>query len=242
MVACFGRCPIFISGYLVGRVIVLVCALLSETVVARNPALTSGDPTPLLRALTSWDGWFYLGIARDGYHVDEVAGGYHDYAFLPLYPRLVRIIATPFPGAVGAVSGFLSHLLLALASVLLFQLGRRYLGDHRAALACFLLAISPFSRPSFPWPTRRVSCWSSSWVPFGRGARPARCGRRAYRPDGCDQLTGRLDGVPLGDHPSPARRVAAALQPGVAAARPGGGSRFPRLRRSLDRVPGRVLR
>ncbi len=34
--------PIFISGYLVGRVIVLVCAFLSETVVARNPALTSG--------------------------------------------------------------------------------------------------------------------------------------------------------------------------------------------------------
>ena len=74
-----------------------------------------------------------------------MAGGYHDYAFLPLYPMLVRTIATPFPGAVGAVSVVLSHLLLALASVLVFQLGRRYLGDHRAALDCFLLAISPFS-------------------------------------------------------------------------------------------------
>lgn len=137
--------PMILGGYMAGRLIVLVCAVLSETIITRNPALTSGDSGPLLRALTSWDGWFYLGIARDGYHVEALAGSYHDYAFLPLYPVLVRTLSAPFPGAAGAVSILASHLLFAVALVLLFVLGRRHLGDHRAALGCFLLAISPFS-------------------------------------------------------------------------------------------------
>ncbi len=133
------------GGFVVGRLVVLVAAVLSEFLIVRNPALTSGDNAFLLRPLTSWDGWWFLGIARDGYHVAALQGTYHDYAFLPLYPALVRLISTPFPGAEGLVSVLLSNVLFAVGLALLFQLGRRFLGDRRAAVACFLLAISPFS-------------------------------------------------------------------------------------------------
>lgn len=133
------------GGFVVGRLVVLVAAVFSEFLIVRNPALTSGDNAFLLRPLTSWDGWWFLGIARDGYHVAALQGTYHDYAFLPFYPALVRLISTPFPGAEGLVAVLLSNVLFAVGLALLFQLGRRYLGDRRAAVACFLLAISPFS-------------------------------------------------------------------------------------------------
>jgi hypothetical protein len=133
------------GGYIVGRLVVLVAAVFSETLLIRNPTLTSGDGSFLLRALTSWDGWWYLGIARDGYHLAPIQGPYHDYAFLPLFPGLVRVLSSPFPGAEGLIAVLLSHALFAAALVLLFALGRRHLGDRRAAVACFLLGISPFS-------------------------------------------------------------------------------------------------
>ena len=134
-----------IGGFVVGRLVVLVAAVFSEFLLIRNPALTSGDNSFLLRALTSWDGWWYVGIAENGYHVAALSGTYHDYAFLPLFPGLVRLLSTPFPGAEGLVAVLLSNVLFAVGLGLLFQLGRRYLGDRRAAVACFLLAISPFS-------------------------------------------------------------------------------------------------
>jgi hypothetical protein len=133
------------GGYVVGRLIVLVAAVFSETLLIRNPSLTSGDGSFLLRALTSWDGWWYLGIARDGYHLAPIQGPYHDYAFLPFFPALIRLVAAPFPGAEGLVAVLLSHALFAVALGLLFLLGRRHLGERRAAVACFLIGISPFS-------------------------------------------------------------------------------------------------
>ena len=80
------------------RLVVLAAALVAELLVPRNPLLTGGDGAPILQSLTSWDGWWYLGIVRDGYHAAPLDGAYHDYAFLPLYPMLVRLLATPFPG------------------------------------------------------------------------------------------------------------------------------------------------
>lgn len=136
---------LIMGGFVAGRLVVLVAAVFSEFLLIRNASLTSGDSSFLLRALTSWDGWWYLGIARDGYHLAAIQGPYHDYAFLPLYPALVRLLSAPFSGAEGLVSVLLSNVLFAVGLGLLFQLGRRYLGDRRAAVACFLLAVSPFS-------------------------------------------------------------------------------------------------
>src|SRR5262249_38755069 len=113
--------------------------------LARNAALTSGDPGFLLRPLTSWDGWWYLGIARDGYHLATLQGAYHDYAFLPLFPALVRSLSIATPAADGLIAVLTSNALFAVALGLLFVLGRTHLGAERAAIACFLLAVSPFS-------------------------------------------------------------------------------------------------
>src|SRR5262249_13998432 len=105
----------------------------------------SGDPGFLLRPLTAWDGWWYLGIARDGYHLAQMQGTYHDYAFLPLFPALVRLLSIPAPAADGLIAVLAANALFAVALGLLYVLGPDHLGAERAAVACFLLAVSPFS-------------------------------------------------------------------------------------------------
>lgn len=130
---------------LASRAIVLAAAAASETVVARNPLLTGGDPQPILRSLTSWDGWWYLGIVRDGYHAQALVDGYHDYAFLPFYPMLVRALALPFPGWEGLISVLLSNVLFGFAIALLVALTGPRFGRPFAIRSAALLAIFPFS-------------------------------------------------------------------------------------------------
>ena len=72
-----------LASFVVSRVLVLAAALAAEYLIVRNPLLIPGDGSPILTSLTSWDAWYYLGIVRDGYHADPVAGLYRDTAFLP---------------------------------------------------------------------------------------------------------------------------------------------------------------
>lgn len=134
-----------VLAILASRLVVLLAAVLAEMVVTRNPALTSGDGAPILRSLTSWDGWWYLGIVRDGYHAAPIVDGYHDHAFFPLYPLLVRALSFPWPQFAGLVAVVLSNVLFVAALVLLVRLGRVVLGDERARRGAMLLAISPFA-------------------------------------------------------------------------------------------------
>ena len=127
------------------RALVILAAILAENVVARNPALTSGDHAPILRSLTSWDGWWYLGIVRDGYHVQPIVNGYHDYAFLPLFPLLVRALSFPWPQFAGLISVALANAAFAGAIVLFVRLGERVVGRERALVGAALLALFPFS-------------------------------------------------------------------------------------------------
>ena len=134
-----------VAAFLVSRLLVLVAALLAELVVSRNPALTSGASGPILSSLTSWDGWFYLGIARDGYHAAPVIGTYHDYAFLPLYPLLVRVLSLGQELLVGPVALLVSNAAFLVSLGFLARLGEIHLGRERAERAVLLLAISPFA-------------------------------------------------------------------------------------------------
>lgn len=129
----------------ISRAIVVLAAFLAENVVARNPALTSGDSAPILRSLTSWDGWWYLGIARDGYHVQPVVGTYHDFAFLPVWPALIRLLSWPWPGYAGLVGVMLANACFVIGLVLFVKLGQTVLGDDRAIRGAALLALMPFS-------------------------------------------------------------------------------------------------
>ncbi len=135
--------PILLA-FALSRAIVLVAALAAETVVARNPRLTSGADAPLLRSLTAWDGWWYLGIARDGYQATPLVDGYGNLAFWPLYPIVVRLLSLPWPALDGLVAVAISNLACLVALGLVERLGATVVGEARAVRGASLLALSPF--------------------------------------------------------------------------------------------------
>ena len=137
--------PPVIAMFAVSRVLVVAAAFVAETLIPRNPALDPGADGPILRSLTSWDGWYYLGIVRDGYQALPVSGAYSNLAFPPLYPALVKTLALPFPGFEGVIAVVLSNVAFLVALGLLVRLGAPYLGRRRAGMAAGLLAIYPFA-------------------------------------------------------------------------------------------------
>jgi len=131
--------------FVASRLLVVVAAFVAENLIPRNPGLIPGADGPLLRSLTSWDGFYYLGIARDGYQAAPVVGAYSNVAFPPLFPLLVRVLSVPFPGAQGIVAVVISNVAFLVALGLLVTLGSTYLGHRRATLAAGLLVIYPFA-------------------------------------------------------------------------------------------------
>jgi Mannosyltransferase (PIG-V) len=106
-----------------------------------EPALTHALADPVLAPLARWDAAWYLRIAESGY-----AGSDARAAFFPLYPLLVRAVASPFgasPGAllVAAYAVALAAFLAALA--LLYRLVSLELGRPLARPALLLLSVFP---------------------------------------------------------------------------------------------------
>ena len=127
------------------RVLLVFAALVSEYLLPRNHALTSGASGPILTSLTAWDGWYYLGISGNGYQAAAVAGAYTNVAFPPLYPLLVRVLSLPFPAYQGFVAVLISNVAFLGVLGLMTRLGTPYLGRRRASMAAGLLAIYPFA-------------------------------------------------------------------------------------------------
>jgi hypothetical protein len=134
-----------VALFVTSRLLVLLAAFTAETLIPRDPALDPGVDAPILRSLTSWDGWYYLGIVRDGYQASPVSGDYANVAFPPLYPAVVRVLSAPFPGSDGIVAILVANLAFVAALSLLIKLGTPYLGLRRARLAAALLIIYPFA-------------------------------------------------------------------------------------------------
>lgn len=133
------------AAIVASRAVVLLAAYVAEQIVTVNPRLTSGEGAPILRSLTAWDGWWYLGIAQNGYHAAPLVDGYHDYAFLPLWPALIRLLSWPWPSLAGAISVALANALFVVGLLILVRLGDALVGSERAAFGAVLLAIFPFS-------------------------------------------------------------------------------------------------
>ena len=131
--------------FVASRLLILIAAFVAEALIPRNPALDPGADGPILRSLTSWDGWYYLGIVRDGYQALPVSGDYSNIAFPPLYPLVVRLLSWPIPGSEGIVAILVSNLAFIAALALLVRLGTPYLGRRRATMAAGLLVIYPFA-------------------------------------------------------------------------------------------------
>jgi hypothetical protein len=134
-----------VALFVASRLLILVAAFVAEALIPRNPLLEPGADGPILRSLTSWDGWYYLGIVRDGYQAVPVSGDYSNIAFPPLYPVLVRLMSWPIPGSEGIVAILISNLAFIGALALLVRLGTPYLGRRRATMAAGLLIIYPFA-------------------------------------------------------------------------------------------------
>ena len=134
-----------VAVFIASRLLVLLAAFAAESLLARNPNLTSGDGAPILRSLTSWDGLYYLEIARSGYHAAAIVGTYHDYAFPPLYPAVVWIMSLPSPSFAGLVGVLVSNVAFLVALGLLVTLGEGVVGRRRARLGASYLAIFPFA-------------------------------------------------------------------------------------------------
>jgi Mannosyltransferase (PIG-V) len=106
-----------------------------------EPELTQALAEPLLAPLARWDSVWYLRIADSGYGGSDARA-----AFFPLYPLLVRAVATPFgasPAAllVAAYAVALAAFLGALA--LLYRLVSLELGRPLARPTLLLLAVFP---------------------------------------------------------------------------------------------------
>lgn len=136
--------PTFLA-FALSRLVVLAAAVAAETVMDRNPRLTIGTDLPLLRSLTAWDGWWYLGIAREGYQTAPLFDGYTNVAFWPLYPLTVRLLSLPWPGLDGLIAVLLANLAFLVALGLVERLGATVVGQERAIRGASLLALSPFS-------------------------------------------------------------------------------------------------
>ena len=106
-----------------------------------EPALTHALADPLLSPLARWDAVWYLRIADSGYGDSHVRA-----AFFPLYPLLVRALATPLGGSPAAllVAGYVVALgAFVGALALLYRLVSLELGLSLARPALLLLAVFP---------------------------------------------------------------------------------------------------
>jgi hypothetical protein len=106
-----------------------------------EPALTHAIADPLLAPLARWDAVWYLRVAESGYGDSSPRA-----AFFPLYPLLVRAVATPAGGSKAAllVASYLVSLAAFLAAlVLLHKLTELELGRRLARPVLLLLALFP---------------------------------------------------------------------------------------------------
>lgn len=93
--------------------------------------------------LLSWDGQWYVDVARNGYpdgleyHDDGTLSG-STLAFFPLYPGLVRLVHDLTGLGHGTAALVVSRVAAACAAVVVYHLGRR-LYDHRVGLVLSVL-------------------------------------------------------------------------------------------------------
>jgi len=130
--------------FLVSRATLLVVADLSFT----NLLQDSGGHAGWLSYLCRWDCGWYLSIAQNGYSSveDPTQPGATNYAFYPLFPLLVRVIAPVFPGNYLLAAIVVSNICFLAALVYIYRYSRLLGYDQTSGLlAVALLCILPQS-------------------------------------------------------------------------------------------------
>jgi hypothetical protein len=136
--------------YAASRLVVLVVFATAATVLSAYGDGFSARPWPIdpeernvtMRALTSWDGGWYIHLAEHGYPRDTAPAA---LAFFPAYPLVVRALAR-LTGLRYATAGVVIVWVCgAAAAVLLWELSRRLGGRRFADRSVLLFSFFPGS-------------------------------------------------------------------------------------------------
>lgn len=135
--------PRIVAVFLATRLIVLFVVLVLEGAIPlgyHGPTFTTA---PILGGLTGEDSIYYLGIARDGYHLQPVANGHLDWAFFPLFPLATKVVSILTLGNVALAGVLVSNLAFLAAMFVLYRLSVIHLGHEIALRSTAFLAIAP---------------------------------------------------------------------------------------------------
>lgn len=132
---------------MLSRLVVLAGAVFAA-IILRDPGAgpwqpITGPSVGVLRALSRWDGAWYLHIANHGYHhvPKNPVGGDAIYAFFPLYPWAVRVLSWLTFSPTLVVAPTLAVVLGGVATVFVYMLVADTYGvdvaRRAAALFCF---------------------------------------------------------------------------------------------------------
>lgn len=142
-----------VAVYAASRFVTYAAAYVATLVqVAPSAADPATRPHTISQVLTTWDGHWYLSIARFGYPTAVPAGDFasgtgaaaqNGLGFFPLYPMLLRVThaMTPFSLDVDAV--LLSFVIGLAATLAVWALVRDRAGDDPAARAAMLFCCFP---------------------------------------------------------------------------------------------------
>jgi hypothetical protein len=97
---------------------------------------------------TMWDGQWYTYIAVNGYHAQAVVQtpfgpGYHDFAFFPAWPMLIRALSLGNQLPVDVVAPIAANILFLIAAISVWAVLERVGGRSIARWGLALLAFSP---------------------------------------------------------------------------------------------------
>lgn len=128
----------------VSRVLLLAVTYLA---MALHPAIWGHD-TP--SSSTFWDAWYqwdarwYVRVARDGYHWQDLHH-WASVAFFPLYPILILAVVTVVPVSTKLVAILVSNALFFAALYALYRLTWREFGAAVARRAVLYIAVFPMA-------------------------------------------------------------------------------------------------
>ena len=114
--------------------------------------LNETRPRPFGNPFAVWDGHWYLGIARDGYHGGPVAfhpvfgQPWYDFAFFPGWPVVMKaggLLVAPFDIRIATVATGLATVLFLTGAIVAWRVMADRLGSRAATAGLALLAFSP---------------------------------------------------------------------------------------------------
>lgn len=142
---------------LITRFLLLVVGVVTNyyvlPLINHNQPMFSHTQTPrfpdmLLLMWNRFDSGFYISIARDGYAGANSLHSASNWAFFPLYPLLMRLIALPFgsnQNTYNVVGILLANVAVLIALIYLYKLTTKELNSLAAARAVFYLLLFPMS-------------------------------------------------------------------------------------------------